>query len=285
MTPFVAIGQLPHDLFVRVAARVPSGIIALTSTIVTPLVQGWLTPFVTIGQLPHDLFVKYGARVASGIVALTSSVATVLVRGWWDNNQAKHRLRDSDLLDRFHVSLNILQNGELKIRTIVESALDDVIHNAPARKAVVDEARAKTNSQRRWWNPRKKNEGPGSLLLLKANEKDRKYVLQCVLNSTAQYFNIGPMRLDASEPVNAATYVYALSCEPVDEGRYRKIRALLIRRDALEPFAYPDAQKGEPKTLPRLESNTHEDRVIALRDMAVALKENPKAVGQMEIIL
>jgi len=230
--------------------------------------------------------VKYGARAASGIVALTSSVATVLIRGWWGNYRAKRRLQASDLLDRFHVSLNIIQNGELKIRTIVESALDDVVHNTSARNALVDEARATTvRAQSRWWNVRKNTAATSSLLLLKTNEKDRNYVLQCVLNSTARYFNSGPMRLDANEPVSAATYVFALSCEPVDEGRYRTIRALLIRHDALDPFMYPNAQKGNPQTLPRLESNRHEDRVIALRDMSIALKQNPGALGKMEIIL
>ena len=45
------------------------------------------------------------------------------------------------------------------------------------------------------------------------------------------------------------------------ENRIRKVRAMLLRKELLEDFPYPD-------TMPKLEQAWHADRIVALRQAA-----------------
>lgn len=193
-----------------------------------------------------------------GFIATT--VLSFLIGRWWGSYHARKQWERKHFLGRINVSLNMLANDSLKIRTVFERSLEEIFPN-PVAVAKIMAASRQTTVQ----DP-----------VLPIAKEDRWYLLNFVLNAIAEHFVDGMIRHDASGALKPVTYLLFLTCEVLGEDRIRKVRAMLIRRDLLEAFPYPS-------TLPRLERDWHADRIVTLRRAAALYKAEPDHFLPLEI--
>lgn len=194
------------------------------------------------------------------LVAAVTSTITFFAGRWYGRYRAGRQWHAKEFLDRIIVSLNIFADGTLKIRTVLERSLDEVFLNPLAVDKVWAAAKATTR------------DSP----LMPIAKEDRWFLLNFVLNAVAEHFVAGNIRQDAGQPVTVLRYALFLTCEQVGEERIRKVRAMLIRREHLEEFPYPDA-------MPKLENPWHDDRVKTLRKAAEAYKREPDQFLTVEV--
>ena len=194
------------------------------------------------------------------LVAAVTSTATFFAGRWYGRYKAGRQWHAKEFLDRVIVSLNIFADGTLKIRTVLERSLDEVFLNPLAVDKVLAAARATTKD-----NP-----------LMPIAREDRWFLLNFVLNAVAEHFVAGNIRQDAGQPVTVLRYSLFLTCELVGEERIRKVRAMLVRRELLEDFPYPD-------TMPKLENPWHDDRIKTLRAAAALYKREPDQFLTVEV--
>jgi hypothetical protein len=211
----------------------------------------------------HDLFSDPLQKILFAIgVPIVTTVVSFLAGRWWGNYRARKQWEHKDFLGRIIVSVNLLQDNKLRIRTIMERTLEEMFPNA----LVVAKVRAAAQQTTRD-NP-----------LLPIEKNDCWYVLNFVLNHVAEHFTSGVIKMDAGLPVTKVLYALFLTCEQVGEERIRKVRAMLIRRDLLESFPYPDS-------LPELENPWHSDRIATLRRAAAVFKTNPEQFLFLEVCI
>ncbi|MBN9122300.1 MAG: hypothetical protein J0I06_24700 [Planctomycetes bacterium] len=216
---------------------------------------------VLFGLDPGQVQDEYTKRVVVTIlVAASTSGVTFVATWWWARRRARRQWFAKEFLDRIIVSLNIFTDGHLKIRTVLERSLDEIFLNRLAVAKVWAAARATTVD-----NP-----------VMPIAKEDRWFLLNFVLNAVAEQFVMGHVRRDAGQPVTVVTYALFLTCELVGDERIRKVRAMLIRRDLLENFPYPD-------TMPTLENPWHADRIKTLRTAAELYKKEPDNFLALEV--
>jgi hypothetical protein len=214
-----------------------------------------------VDLIPDELVSKTAERVIiTVLVAAVTSTATFFAGRWYGRYVAGQQWHKKEFLDRIIISLNIFADGYLKIRTVMERSLDEVFLNRLAVEKVNAAARATTVD-----NP-----------IMPIAKDDRWFLLNFVLNAVAEHFVDGQIRLDAGQPVTKVRYALFLTCELVGEERIRKVRAMLVRRDVLENFPYPD-------TLPKLENAWHDNRVVTLRKAADLYKREPDHFLTLEV--
>jgi hypothetical protein len=193
-------------------------------------------------------------------VLVATTAASFLLGRWLGMYQARRAWKKKEFLDRLNVSLNAFHDGTLHIRTLLERPLDEVFHNDLAAKKI-REACARTTVA----NP-----------LLPLRPKDCWFLLNFVLNAVAEHFSAGAVRREAGEPVRAVRYALFLTCEVVEAGRMRKVRAMLVRPELLKDFPY--AVK-----MPELEQPWHDVRVRTLRQAADLYHKQPDHFLEVEI--
>lgn len=193
-------------------------------------------------------------------VPVLSTVLSFILGRWWGHYRASRQWERKDFLGRIIVSVNLLHENKLRIRTIMERTLEEIFPNAIAVAKVRDAAKRTTLE-----NP-----------LLPMAKEDCWYLLNFVLNHVAEHFTAGVVRMDAGQPVTKVSYALFLTCEQVGDERIRKVRAMLIKRDLLEAFPYPDS-------LPELENPWHADRIGTLRKAAEVFKKNPEQFLTLEV--
>ena len=200
-------------------------------------------------------------RVAGGIVIFfATSVVSFVAGRWWGKYQAKKQWRKKQFLGRILVSLNILADGWLKIRTVFERSLEEVFLNPVA----IDKVRSASL--------RTTVDKP----LLPLAKEDRWYLLNFVLNAVAERFSGDVLRYDAGQALKPVTYLLFLTCEVLGDDRIRKVRAMLLRKDLLEDFPFAEE-------LPKLEQEWHGDRIVTLRRAAEMYKKEPDNFLPIEI--
>ncbi|HLW65209.1 MAG TPA: hypothetical protein VKS79_07820 [Gemmataceae bacterium] len=187
-----------------------------------------------------------------GLPIVTTVVSFVAGR-LWGTYRARQQWAKKDFLGRIIISVNLLQEGKLRIRTIMEHPLETVFPNALAVEKIREAAEKTTKD-----DP-----------LMHIAKEDHWFLLNFVLNSVAEHFTAGVVKMDAGLPVTKVTYGIFLTCEHLGEERIRKVRALMLRKELLEKFPYED-------TMPELESPLHADRIVTLRRAAKAYKTNPE---------
>lgn len=207
--------------------------------------------------LSDDSITKIALSIGLPIV---TTVASFLIGRWWGQFRARRQWARKDFLGRIIVSANLLQENRLRIRTIMERTLEEMFPNALVVEKVRDAA-LKTTPQ----NP-----------IMPIDKEDCWFILNFVLNSVAEHFVQGIIKMDAGQPVTKVTYALFLTCEQVGEERIRKVRAMLLRKELLENFPYPDS-------MPELENPWHADRIITLRHAAAAYKTNPELFLHLEV--
>ncbi|MCA8995494.1 MAG: hypothetical protein KDA80_00840 [Planctomycetaceae bacterium] len=173
---------------------------------------------------------------------ITAGVFMLLgwVIGRW---RSRRNFERREFLDRMLVSLNMIEDGTLKIRTMLEMACEDVFLNSSAVQAVIEAAK------------RTKADDP----VLPLPKEDYWYYLNAVLNEISERFCNGTLKREMGQAVQCETYVIYLTCESAPNLRQRKIRAMMIRESLLLNL---------PEELPKLESPTHDTRWNTLRWLA-----------------
>lgn len=193
-------------------------------------------------------------RIVVTVVASVVTAAAAFVFGrYYGRWKARREWESKEFLHRVIVSINIFQDGFLKIRTVMERSLDEMFLNPIAIELVQKAARDCTEA-----NP-----------IMPIPKKDRWFVLNFVLNAVAEHFIAGQIRLDAGQPVTLVKYSLFLTCELVGDERIRKVRAMLVRSELLENFPYG----GE--NMPQFENPWHKDRIRTLQTAAEWLKKEP----------
>lgn len=198
--------------------------------------------------------------IVTVVVSAITTVAAFLFGRYWGRYKAQKVWASKEFFDRVIVSLNILAEGSLRIRTVLERSIQEVFLNKIAIDMVDKASKACTAEQ-------------PMLLIPKA---DRWYVLNYVLNAVAEHFSSGHVKRDAGVPVVAVKYALFLTCEVVGDERIRKVRAMLLRVDLLENFPYPD-------TMPQLENPWHADRIKTLRRASDLYKSDPDLFLVIEV--
>ena len=194
-----------------------------------------------------------GKKVAvTIIVSVLTSLAAFVFGRYYGRWKARREWESKEFLNRVIISLNIFSDGTLKIRTVLERSIEEVFLNPIAIEKIQAAVKLCTPD-----NP-----------ILPIPKDDRWYLLNFVLNSVAEHFIAGQLKLDAGQPVTVLRYALFLTCEVVGDERIRKVRAMLVRRDVLDDFPYAE-------TMPKLENPWHEDRIKTLRRAAAMLKAEP----------
>ncbi len=191
---------------------------------------------------------------------ILSTVLSFIVGRWWGKYLAQRQWDRKDFGDRIIVSLNLLSENRLRIRTIVERTLPEMFPNAIVVEKIRSAAKRTTVQ-----NP-----------MLPIAKADCWYLLNFVLNHVAEHFVQGVVRMDAGIPVTKVVYGLFLTCEHMGEERIRKVRAMLIRKEFLESFPYPEK-------MPELENPWHSDRILTLRKASEVYKTNPEQFLFMEV--
>lgn len=181
--------------------------------------------------------------------------------GWYfGKRRAQSEWARKEFLDRINVSLTSIDNGLLKIRTIIEKSCQDVFLNSVAAETINAAARKTTEE-----NP-----------VLPLAEDDYWYFLNAVLNEIAEKFAEGQIRRDLGLPVEVGTYLICLTCERAGAVRTQKVRAMIIRKNLLTNL---------PKEMPRFESPTHSTRWETLQFLAKSYRTTPHQFLEVELCL
>lgn len=189
------------------------------------------------------------------------TAAVFMFVGWILGQRRERRnWEKKEFLDRLNVSLNILKEGKLHIRTLIEKDCEDVFLNDIARKRVLKAAHKTTKD-----DP-----------ILPLPQDEYWHFLNPILNEVSERFAIGMVHRDAGKPVTRVEYVFCLTNECEGEMRTRKIRAMLIRKELLKKL---------PEEEPKYESPLHKTRWKTLNLMAKAYEQTPWRFQEMEICL
>lgn len=179
--------------------------------------------------------------------------------GWYFGKwRARAHWKKQEFLDRLNVSLNTIDNGTLKIRTLSEKRCEEVFLNSVAADTVQKLARLTTAND--------------PVLPIPLN--DTWYYLNAVLNDLSEQFATGLMKRDMGASVSAATYLVALTCESAGDMRTRKIRAMVTRKSLLINL---------PTEMPKLESPNHATRWQTLQFLATEYARNPQRFLEVEL--
>ncbi|MGF1657764.1 MAG: hypothetical protein ACFCU3_12390 [Verrucomicrobiales bacterium] len=194
---------------------------------------------------------EHGTKFAIGA---GFGLAGILIGRW----RAQRRWNKRNFSDRVNISLNRIDNGVLKIRTIMERPLERIFLSSAAGELVRSTARKTTAD-----DP-----------ILPIPDRDQWFVMNEVLNSLVEHLSAADIKADLDIPTSSAWYVMVLTCERAGDIRTHKIRVMLIRRDLLIDF---------PKECPGLEQASHETRFHTLTTLAKAYASAPQKFHTVEL--
>jgi hypothetical protein len=202
-------------------------------------------------------------KIAVGIVLfLCTTVLSLLLGRLWGYYQARRQLEVLHFFDTLNVGFNMLDGGTLRIRTVFETSLDHIYRNRILVETLKKLARKTTAD-----NP-----------MIELPKDDAWYYLNFLLNNLLEKFSVGTAREACGLPVTRTRFSLFLTCEKVGADRLHKIRAMLVRQELLEAFPYTDS-------LPALEKDYHQDRIVTLRCAARAFREKPYLFLHFDISL
>ena len=209
----------------------------------------WKQLLLDIWQILRDHWLKW-----------VISFVLLFMGTWWGRRRASAEWERKRFLDRINFSLNMIHDGMLQIRTLVEKNCKEVFLNEVATERVLMAAK-KTTPQ----NP---------ILPLPADE--RWYLLNAVLNEVSERFASGFLKREMGLPVNAANYLICLTYEMSGELKTQKIRAMVIRKDLLTHL---------PEDAPKFERPHHSTRWATLKQLAELYAKDPSHFLDVEICI
>lgn len=179
--------------------------------------------------------------------------------GWYFGQWRAHfNWKNREFLDRLNFSLNWIEGGTLRLRTLAEKPCEDVFLNLTATTAVLNAAKQTTESQ----------------AILPLPDEDYWYYLNSVLNELSMQFAEGHLRKEQGQPVSTATYLIAITCEHAKELRMRKIRAMIIQKSLLLQL---------PKVPPKFEKPHHSVRWATLVELSRLYSQHPGRFLEVEL--
>lgn len=179
--------------------------------------------------------------------------------GWvLGKRRARSQWQRKEFLHRVNISLNMIRDGKLMIRTIIEKSCEEVFLNKVAVETIDAAARSTTEK-----NP-----------ILPLPKEEYWYYLNSLLNEVAEKFSEGQIKRDLKLPVNSERYLISLTCERAGPVRTQKIRGMLIQKQLLENL---------PAEQPKLESPNHITRWETLNFLAAQWKSAPHQFLEIEI--
>jgi hypothetical protein len=179
---------------------------------------------------------------------------------WWARRRAARQWQRKEFIDRLNVSLNIIADGKLHIRTILEESHEAIFLNRIAIDKVQNAARQTTET-----NP-----------LLPLEPDDAWFLLNSVLNEISEKLAAGHVKRDMGLPTQSERYLLALTYECAGAVRTRKVRAMMIKKQTLLTL---------PAKMPALESENHQTRFRTLQTMAAEYGRRPALFLEMEVSL
>ena len=205
-------------------------------------------------QLLHTLidYVKdHAVKLITGLI--------LMGLGWYfGRRRALADWKKREFLDRLNVSLNSIDNGTLKIRTLSEKRCEEVFLNSAASDAIQKIAKQTTATD--------------PILPIPADENW--FYLNSVLNDLSEQFAAGLLKRDMQGAVKSATYLVVLTCEVAGEMKTRKIRAMVIQKLLL---------MGLPAEIPKLESPTHSTRWSTLQFLSAEYQRSPSRFLEVDL--
>lgn len=198
---------------------------------------------------------------------LNDKVVGVLIAGlftavgwYWGKRKAKADWRRREFFDRLNVSLNIVRDGTLQIRTILEKGCAEIFLNSAATETIIALSRQTTAND----------------AIIPLPKEEYWFYLNSVLNEVAEKFALGQIKRDLGLAVSSERYLICLTNECSGEMKTRKLRAMLIQKKLLTHL---------PTEQPKLESPHHLTRWQTLNQLATEYQKNPHRFLEMEIVV
>jgi len=191
------------------------------------------------------------------VQALVSALV-FLVGIWWGKWRAWRRWTRHDFLHRLNISLNTIDHGHLRIRTLIEKDMIEILLNQAAVDQMQEAAKRATSA-----DP----------ILKFRNGDEYWYFLNAVLNELSEKFASGHVKKDLQQPTPSAIYLVCLTFEVDGSVRTRKVRAMVIRKDLLLDL---------PEKI-CVDHPWHDTRVATLRKMAQRWQSHPEHFLELEI--
>ncbi|MCA9090771.1 MAG: hypothetical protein KDA90_19285 [Planctomycetaceae bacterium] len=172
--------------------------------------------------------------------------------------RARRNWERREFYDRLNVSLNLISDNTLLIRTLLEKRCEEIFLNTAASKTVIDAARNTTLQD----------------CLLPLKKEDYWYYLNAVLNEISEKFAEGPMLRAMGQQVQCQKFTICLTSEADGNLRMRKVRAMVIGETLLSNL---------PEEPPRFESPHHDTRWKTLKQLAAARTKSPEKFLTVEL--
>lgn len=214
--------------------------------------------------------------------SIAGTGATLLAAAWvwWRARLAWHRRR---FLHRINFSLNYIEGGTLRFRTLQESDVREILLNNTYAVKLLMRAVGRTTLDQP---------------LVELPERDAWIMLNSVLNELSEQFAQGFLARSMGLPVCAEQYVFAITCEKDPDVRVNKVRVMIIAESLLDRIEQmgqvaahrePAAETSGPPPLQQLkfERPHHRVRLDTLRKMAEFRRDKSRSHNllRMELIL
>lgn len=193
----------------------------------------------------------FEATVSAGCIGIGWLV------GFW---RARQQWKARSFFERINISLNMLHDGKLLIRTLAERPLEDVFVN-PLALTLIQRAIQKTTES----NP-----------IPPLSDEDFWPILNCVLNVISEKFSDGYIRKDLGYSMKSDNYLICLTCERSPEIRTNKIRAMVMKKSVLLDL---------PAHEPQYEQPSHRIRFRTLQQLAALYRHDPHQFLDIEFSL
>jgi hypothetical protein len=210
------------------------------------------------GENSWEEMLQYSGKAI--VVFFLTTVASFLFGRWYGRYRARKQWESREFLGRLLVSLNIFQEGFLKVRTILERNLDDVFINPEAARKVRAAALLTTPD-----NP-----------ILPLAPVDSRFLRIFLINAISECFREGLIRYDGGHPLRPVSYLVFLTCEVLDETMLRKVRVMMVRKEMMVNFPYMDS-------FPRLEQTKDQVRIKTLRQSIAVYNSEPDHFHEIEL--
>ncbi len=148
-------------------------------------------------------------------LALLATMSLVILTYW----KARSGWKSRSFLERVNFSLNYVEENTLRLRTLQERNIDDVLLNNGHGRRMVLKAAAHTTLQRPF---------------LELPEKEGWIVLNSILNEISEQFADGFLALSAGFPARTTRFIFGITCEKDSDVRINKIRVMIIEQSLLE---------------------------------------------------
>jgi hypothetical protein len=204
-------------------------------------------------QLLIDNLHDHGVKISTALA--------LAVIGWFlGMRQARQQWRKQEFLDRVNFTLTRIENGTLKIRTLVEKSLDDVMLNKYASQMLIKQAH-KTTAK----DP-----------LIRFAKEDAWNYMNPALNELSELFAEGHIRKDLGLPVTSGQYIMALTNEKAGPVRTHKIRVMIFHKNLITNL---------PAEIPKFTSPSHSTRWETLCTLAQSYKTEPHFFQEVELTM